>query len=279
MTNNAHGSGFGPETPSSSSPYQKPTASVYSPAPAPCLGPNGEVVVDSYSTTGSVSAYSTYPVPPPTAFSQHQYQQNIPLPVTASTTPHSYNSSNYVYDDSSVYPSSQVPPSTPHSHMYNMDGVQSHKYFSGSAPRRFSAPAYSADGTSMAVIPKEQLYEEAREPLEGTAGASTTTMATSSAPQSMDTAGHHGTYPKEVLKMKVQRKRMTVAAGVTGGLVGLVALGPLGAVVGATGGAVATRAIGKRRERKTREKIAERAIADQQRNAPEVLVHRGSELL
>ncbi|KAL7581374.1 hypothetical protein ACA910_021966 [Epithemia clementina (nom. ined.)] len=88
--------------------------------------------------------------------------------------------------------------------------------------------------------------------------------------------GPHKTYPAEVEKMKIRRKRATIAAGVTGGLVGLIALGPVGAVVGGAGASMATRSIGKRRERKKREKIAQRAIAEQERDAPEVLVHSGA---
>jgi len=73
--------------------------------------------------------------------------------------------------------------------------------------------------------------------------------------------------------MKVNRKRATIAAGVTGGILGVVVAGPLGAVVLGGGGAAATRAIGKRRERKKREKIALKKIAEQEQNAPDVLVH------
>eukprot|EP00523_Entomoneis_sp_CCMP467_P000654 CAMPEP_0168763154 /NCGR_PEP_ID=MMETSP0724-20121128/24213_1 /TAXON_ID=265536 /ORGANISM="Amphiprora sp., Strain CCMP467" /LENGTH=181 /DNA_ID=CAMNT_0008812341 /DNA_START=42 /DNA_END=587 /DNA_ORIENTATION=- len=79
--------------------------------------------------------------------------------------------------------------------------------------------------------------------------------------------------PKEILKMKKNRKRATVGAGVVGGAIGLVALGPLGAVVGGVGTAVATKQIGKRRERKRLEKISDQAIAQQMKHAPDVPVH------
>lgn len=64
--------------------------------------------------------------------------------------------------------------------------------------------------------------------------------------------------------------------GVTGGVVGFLALGPVGALVGGAGASLAVRAAGKRNERKKRDEIALKRIAEQERDAPEVLVHRGS---
>eukprot|EP00522_Entomoneis_paludosa_P008565 CAMPEP_0172439728 /NCGR_PEP_ID=MMETSP1065-20121228/614_1 /TAXON_ID=265537 /ORGANISM="Amphiprora paludosa, Strain CCMP125" /LENGTH=190 /DNA_ID=CAMNT_0013188449 /DNA_START=80 /DNA_END=652 /DNA_ORIENTATION=+ len=79
--------------------------------------------------------------------------------------------------------------------------------------------------------------------------------------------------PKEILKMKQNRKRATVGAGVVGGVAGLLVLGPVGAVLGGVGGAVATKQIGKRRERKRLQKISDQEIARQLETAPEVPVH------
>ena len=83
------------------------------------------------------------------------------------------------------------------------------------------------------------------------------------------------TLPREVLKMKKNRRRHTVAAGIAGGVVGLVALGPVGAVFGGVGSAVATKQIGKRREKRKMQKLADREIARQHSNAPDVEVYSG----
>ena len=104
-------------------------------------------------------------------------------------------------------------------------------------------------------------------------------MTTYKAGAVRDLRGPHKTYPPEVEKMKVRRKRATIAAGVTGGIVGLIALGPVGAVVGGAGATLATRTVGKRKERKKREEIAQKKIAEAERDAPDVLVHAGSGLL
>ena len=79
--------------------------------------------------------------------------------------------------------------------------------------------------------------------------------------------------PKQIRKMKKNRRRATVGAGVVGGVVGLVTLGPVGAIIGGTGSALATKHIGKRRERKRLEKLSDREIARQCQNAPEVPLH------
>ncbi|KAL7580345.1 hypothetical protein ACA910_004375 [Epithemia clementina (nom. ined.)] len=81
--------------------------------------------------------------------------------------------------------------------------------------------------------------------------------------------------PPEILKMKKNRRRYTVGAGVVGGVIGLVALGPVGAVFGGVGGAVATKQIGKRREKRKLQKLSDREIARQHANAPDVEVHSG----
>jgi hypothetical protein len=65
--------------------------------------------------------------------------------------------------------------------------------------------------------------------------------------------------PDEVLAFKQQRKIRTVAATCTGGVVGLVALGPLGGVLGATSAYAAAKTVGKHRERK----ITEHAMLQQ----------------
>lgn len=56
--------------------------------------------------------------------------------------------------------------------------------------------------------------------------------------------------PDAVLEFKEKRKRRTVMATCTGGAVGLVFLGPLGGVLGATGAYAAAKTVGKRRERR-----------------------------
>mmetsp|Transcript_20652 Transcript_20652/g.26646 ORF Transcript_20652/g.26646 Transcript_20652/m.26646 type:complete len:179 (+) Transcript_20652:137-673(+) len=81
------------------------------------------------------------------------------------------------------------------------------------------------------------------------------------------------TLPKEILKMKKNRRRATVGAGVVGGVAGLLVLGPVGAVLGGAGGAVAAKQLGKRRERKRLEKVSQQEIARQMENSPELPVH------
>jgi hypothetical protein len=60
--------------------------------------------------------------------------------------------------------------------------------------------------------------------------------------------------PDVVLEFKEKRQRRTVVATCTGGAVGLVFLGPLGGVLGATGAYAAAKTVGKRRERRLTEK-------------------------
>lgn len=58
-----------------------------------------------------------------------------------------------------------------------------------------------------------------------------------------------------LLDMKIKRKRRTIASGVAGGTVGLLVLGPIGAVAGGMGGALLCKRAGKRRERRTRARM------------------------
>jgi hypothetical protein len=55
--------------------------------------------------------------------------------------------------------------------------------------------------------------------------------------------------------MKGRRKRRTVASGVAGGIVGLVALGPLGMIAGGVGSAVVAKRVGKRNEKRRMDEL------------------------
>jgi hypothetical protein len=61
--------------------------------------------------------------------------------------------------------------------------------------------------------------------------------------------------PDAVLEFKERRKRRTVIATLTGGVVGMIFLGPLGGVLGATGAYAAAKTVGKRRERRLTRKV------------------------
>ncbi|KAL7580344.1 hypothetical protein ACA910_004374 [Epithemia clementina (nom. ined.)] len=309
MINNGYYSpGFGPGASSTASTHQHPpTASIsFAAAPAPYLGPDGEIVVDSsaYSTTGSV-APSYYQPPPADAPRRHSVSSTSPYSYQPNDN-YNYNNNNNSYPSSAsvgmaitpVYPSPIIPPSTPQSAAYSTTTTTNYNstnydYGGSGSQTVVSAPLYSSssptsaeayqthDATSFALVPRDP-SEEAREQPEngtGTGMVPYESRAVTTTANGTAAGGPHKTYPNEVLKMKTARKRMTIAAGVTGGIVGLVALGPVGAVIGATGGAMATRSIGKRRERKKREKIANRAIAEQHQGAPDVLVHQGSGVL
>merc|ERR1712179_381555 len=58
----------------------------------------------------------------------------------------------------------------------------------------------------------------------------------------------------QLKSMKKSRKNRTVVAGLVGGAVGLVTLGPVGAVLFGYGSAVTTKEIGKQKERKIKRK-------------------------
>lgn len=55
--------------------------------------------------------------------------------------------------------------------------------------------------------------------------------------------------------MKNRRRRRTVATGVAGGIVGLVALGPVGGIVAGGAGAYAAKKIGKRNEKRRMDQL------------------------
>jgi hypothetical protein len=61
--------------------------------------------------------------------------------------------------------------------------------------------------------------------------------------------------PDAVLEFKERRKRRTAIATLTGGVVGMIFLGPLGGVLGATGAYAAAKTVGKRRERRLARKV------------------------
>ena len=223
----------------------------------------------SFASPPSVSMYSSTPPPPPAAFTASH--MSAPPP-----SAHSYPPAPSAYSYPPPPPSS-IPPIASNMGAVGVPAPQMEHRTSS------ETPLSDVPGSSMIQQPRQTEEEEEYQPQQGELIEQQQNQEQNAlVPYQSQPVGNgfdHKTYPKEVLKMKVQRKRMTIAAGVTGGLVGLVALGPLGAVVGATGGAVATRAIGKRRERKKRDKIADRVIAEQDRNAPEVDVHKGTELL
>lgn len=70
--------------------------------------------------------------------------------------------------------------------------------------------------------------------------------------------------PPEVQAMKERRKVGTIAAGVAGGFLGLIVLGPIGAVVGGTTAAVATKQVGKRMEKRKLKKVNARQFAQEE---------------
>mmetsp|Transcript_5231 Transcript_5231/g.11542 ORF Transcript_5231/g.11542 Transcript_5231/m.11542 type:complete len:197 (-) Transcript_5231:1164-1754(-) len=80
--------------------------------------------------------------------------------------------------------------------------------------------------------------------------------------------GEPGKLPEEIVKMKKNRKRRTVVAGVTGATVGLVALGPIGMVFGGVGSAVTAKVVGKRMEKRKMEKIAAHNIRQELAKCP-----------
>lgn len=62
-------------------------------------------------------------------------------------------------------------------------------------------------------------------------------------------------YHPEIVDLRLRRKRRTVAVGVIAGVTGLILLGPLGAVIGGLGGALVTKSVGKRRERRRQSEL------------------------
>jgi hypothetical protein len=66
--------------------------------------------------------------------------------------------------------------------------------------------------------------------------------------------------PDRVLQFKENRKARTVASAWAGGAIGLVTLGPLGAVVGATGGYAISKSVGKARERRLTRRCEEQQV-------------------
>ena len=73
-----------------------------------------------------------------------------------------------------------------------------------------------------------------------------------------DADQHDAISPDDRVRAKKQRKRRTVAAGLVGGAVGLVLLGPLGAVAGGVGSAVVTKRVGKKKERRMQQEYETR---------------------
>lgn len=69
---------------------------------------------------------------------------------------------------------------------------------------------------------------------------------------------HKKQLPQEIKDMKGRRKRRTVASGVAGGVVGLIALGPVGGIIGGVGSAVVAKKIGKRNEKRRMDEIEAR---------------------
>jgi len=67
--------------------------------------------------------------------------------------------------------------------------------------------------------------------------------------------------PPKLVRMKERRKRRTFVVGIVGGTIGLVLLGPIGAVAGGFGSALITKSIGKRRERRVATRLEREAAA------------------
>ena len=69
---------------------------------------------------------------------------------------------------------------------------------------------------------------------------------------------HKKETPAEIQAMKNRRKRRTVASGVVGGVLGLVALGPVGGIAAGVGGAYVAKKVGKRNEKRRMDEIEAR---------------------
>ena len=224
--------------------YPQPTRS-FVPAPAPVLNDDGDITVVSALTTVTTAPLPTASVP---------YNNQLAPAVPPST---SNGAANVPVAMAVRVPEAIVPKSVD--------------------PKTIATASTLNTNQEVTEIVARQTPKVSNETTALTYHSRPTTLTTNAQPRAVIvTRVPHKTYPAEVERMKVRRKRATVAAGVTGGVVGLIALGPVGALVGGAGASVATRAIGKRRERKKRDKIAERRIAEQQRDAPGVLVHNGT---
>jgi hypothetical protein len=79
--------------------------------------------------------------------------------------------------------------------------------------------------------------------------------------------------PSTLVRMKMRRKNRQVAATVVGAVTGLLFLGPIGAVVVGGGGYWATKAAGRRRERKFMEHQHQLHVDDQREHA-EIPAHK-----
>lgn len=73
--------------------------------------------------------------------------------------------------------------------------------------------------------------------------------------------------PDEVLRFKDNRKLRTAVSTWTGGTIGLIAFGPLGAVAGATGAYAISKSVGKHREKKLLRRCEEQQQFEQQPSA------------
>jgi hypothetical protein len=96
------------------------------------------------------------------------------------------------------------------------------------------------------------------------APVTTTTTMTEYDPTLLQNSMVRVNLPPEVQAMKERRKVSTIAAGVAGGFVGLLVLGPIGAVVGGTTAAVATKQVGKRLEKRKLKKVDAEMFAQQE---------------
>jgi hypothetical protein len=141
-----------------------------------------------------------------------------------------------------------------------------------SSTSSFHSSSYERNTNNEAMVPSASSASSAPAPSPSThamyyydpyAPATTTTaMATYYEP--LQTKYRHVNLPPEVQAMKERRKVSTVAAGVAGGFVGLLVLGPIGAVVGGTTAAVATKQVGKRLEKRTLKKVEARKFAQEE---------------
>jgi hypothetical protein len=201
-------------------------------APAPVLRDedilvDGETVAHLSPNTMSFSDYSV--VTTTTGFVETAASATAPNSV--------YDSNNdYSRPPTTIVTSSTSPTSTSYSSSYKSD-TNNHNDEAAMVPSSSPSP-------STHVLYYYDPYAPAT--------TTTTTMTRYEEPS-------HGrvlvNLPPEVQAMKERRKVGTVAVGVVGGFVGLVTLGPIGAVaIGATA-AVATKQVGKRLEKRKLKKV------------------------
>jgi hypothetical protein len=110
--------------------------------------------------------------------------------------------------------------------------------------------------TATALVPRPAPYSESNvwsyDDVDQNYHNSTHRNGTTETALGFSSNGDYPTVPvgPDIDKMKRRRKRRTVVVGVASGVVGLIALGPVGGIAGGVGGAMATKALSKRKERR-----------------------------